>query len=199
MENKPSEAIDVFKQYILKSSDITEEKFSTLASFLKSRRVAKSQFLLQAGDICKSSFFTAKGILRSYTIDSSGKEHIIQFAPENWLSSDRSSAFFNEPSLLYIDAVEDSEVVFIEHAFFEELSKSSSNFSTFNTISLHHHIKQIQNRVNLLLGATAEERYLDFIKLYPQLTMRVPQWMIASYLGITPESLSRIRKELYRK
>ncbi|MFD1629315.1 Crp/Fnr family transcriptional regulator [Pseudopedobacter beijingensis] len=199
MENKPAEAIDVFKQYILKSSDITEEKFSVLTPLLKSRRVAKGQFLLQAGDICKSSFFTAKGILRSYTIDSSGKEHIIQFAPENWLSSDRSSAFFNEPSLLYIDAVEDSEVVFIEHAFFEELSKSSSNFSTFNTISLHHHIKQIQNRVNLLLGATAEERYLDFIKLYPQLTMRVPQWMIASYLGITPESLSRIRKELYRK
>ncbi|WP_353136822.1 Crp/Fnr family transcriptional regulator [Pseudopedobacter sp.] len=193
------EAIFIFKNYIQQSAPIDESGFEQLSKYLKSKKVVKGQLLLRAGEVCKNSFFTAKGLLRSYTIDKQGKEHIIQFSPEGWLVADRSSSFFNEPSFLYIDAIEDSDIVYIDNLFFDELSKQCSDFSLFNINSLHHHIKQIQNRVNLLLGASAEERYLDFIRLYPELLMRIPQWMIASYLGITPESLSRVRKELYRK
>jgi len=193
------EAILIFKNYIQQSAPINEQEFKQLNRHLKSKNVTKGQFLLRAGEVCKNSFFTAKGLLRSYTIDKQGKEHIIQFSPEYWLTADRSSSFFSEPSLLYIDAIEDSEIVVIDNQFFDQLTIQCPDFSLSNVHSLHQHIKQMQNRVNLLLGATAEERYLDFIRLYPELLMRIPQWMIASYLGITPESLSRVRKELYRK
>ena len=195
MEN----ALHIFKNHIQNSAPINDAEFDQLHKFLKEKQVAKGQLLLRAGEVCKHSFFTAKGLLRSYTIDKQGKEHIIQFAPEGWLIADRSSAFFDEPSFLYIDAVEDADIVVIDNLFFDELTKQCPDFSLSNVNSLHHHIKQIQNRVNLLLGATAEERYLDFIRLYPQLLLRIPQWMIASYLGITPESLSRVRKGIYKK
>lgn len=193
------EAIVIFRSYIQQTTPVTDAEFDKLTPYLRAKKLSKGEFLLRAGEICKHSFFTAKGILRSYTIDKQGKEHIIQFSPEYWLTSDRSSSFFNEPSFLYIDAIEHSDIVIIDNQFFDQLTKQCSDFSLSNAHSLHQHIKQIQSRVNLLLGATAEERYLDFIRLYPELLMRIPQWMIASYLGITPESLSRVRKELYRK
>ncbi|ADY54060.1 putative transcriptional regulator, Crp/Fnr family [Pseudopedobacter saltans DSM 12145] len=193
------EAIVIFRNYLQQTTPVTNAGFDKLLHYLKAKKISKGQFLLRAGEISRNSFFTAKGILRSYTIDKQGKEHIIQFSPEYWLTADRSSSFFNEPSFLYIDAIEDSEIVIIDNQFFDQLTIQCPDFSLSNTHSLHQHIKQIQDRVNLLLGATAEERYLDFIRLYPELLMRIPQWMIASYLGITPESLSRVRKDLYRK
>jgi CRP-like cAMP-binding protein len=147
----------------------------------------------------QSFFFVEKGLLRLYTIDDLGKEHVIQFAPENWIVSDRSSAYFNQPSDFYIDVVEDSEVVFLDKVFMDKASEQDLNFRHYFEKLLHNHIRHIQRRVSLLLGATAEQRYMDFIKLYPDLMLRVPQWMIASYLGITPESLSRVRKELAKK
>jgi CRP-like cAMP-binding protein len=188
-----------FKKFILSKSEISSEEFQQLSAYLKQKSVKKGELLLRQGEICTHSFFVSAGLLRSYTIDESGKEHIIQFAPEDWLIVDRSSSFFNLPSELYIDAIEDSEVVFLGSDFIEKASCLTPSFSTFNNKALHSHILQLQKRVNLLLGATAEQRYLDFITLYPSLTLRIPQWMIASYLGITPESLSRVRKELARR
>lgn len=88
---------------------------------------------------------------------------------------------------------------FLDKTLFENISKVSTDFTKNNTQALHNHIRNLQNRINMLLGATAEERYLQFIKMYPDILLRVPQWMIASYLGITPESLSRVRKELTKK
>src|SRR5690606_30838973 len=100
---------------------------------------------------------------------------------------------------LFIDAIEDSTVALIDSDFINMASKISASYSEFNQITLQNHIRHQQKRINLLLSANAEARYMDFIKLYPDLMLRVPQWMIASYLGITPESLSRVRKELARK
>lgn len=191
--------LDNFKKYILSKSQISEEEFDTLSLYLKQKKVKKGELLLREGEICIYSFFVSEGLLRSYTIDESGKEHLIQFAPEDWLIVDRSSSFFNQPSELNIDAVEDSEVVFFNEDFITSASALNPSFNTFNNKALHNHILQMQKRVNLLLGATAEQRYLDFIELYPSLMLRVPQWMIASYLGITPESLSRVRKELAKR
>lgn len=190
---------DNFKHYILSNSETSEEEFEQLSESLKFRKVKKGEILLRQGEVCVHSFFVSSGLLRSYTLDESGKEHIIQFAPENWLIVDRSSSFFNLPSELNIDAIEDSEVVFINSDFIEKASCLNASFNSFNNKALHSHILHLQKRVNLLLGATAEQRYLDFITLYPSLTLRIPQWMIASYLGITPESLSRVRKELANK
>ncbi|WP_317131513.1 Crp/Fnr family transcriptional regulator [Pedobacter aquae] len=191
--------LDNFKNYIQKHSDITDEQFLEISHYLKSKSIKKGDFVLRQGEICSSSFFVSKGLLRSYTIDEQGKEHIIQFAPEDWMIVDRSSFFFNEPSELFIDAVEDTELVMLNEDFITLASNISTVYRAFNHKALHSHIRHLQKRVNLLLGATAEQRYLDFIKLYPELTLRLPQWMIASYLGLTPESLSRVRKELARR
>lgn len=134
-----------------------------------------------------------------YSVDKNGKEHIIQFAPESWLISDRSSLYFNEKSKYYIEAVEESEVLFLTLDFFQNLNIQFPESIVNNDLLLQRHIRNLQNRVNSLLSDTAEERYLSFIKMYPDILQRVPQWMVASYLGITPESLSRVRKELVKK
>jgi CRP-like cAMP-binding protein len=191
--------LDSFKTYFQSKTDLTDEQFHSITATLQFKKVEKGTFLLHQGDICHHSFFVSKGLLRSYTIDEAGKEHIIQFAPENWIISDRSSSYFNEPSELFIDAIEDTELVFIDKNFINAAAEISVSFRQQDNIALHNHIRQLQKRVNLLLGATAEQRYLDFITIYPSLTLRIPQWMIASYLGITPETLSRVRKELAKR
>ena len=133
------------------------------------------------------------------SLDKDGKEHVIQFAPENWLISDRSSLNFNEKSKFYIEAIEDTEVFILGNDFFTKMIENYPHIAERNDLLLQKHIRNLQNRVNSLLADTAEERYMNFIKMYPDILLRVPQWMVASYLGITPESLSRVRKELARK
>jgi CRP-like cAMP-binding protein len=185
--------------YLAKVLDVPLEKVNLCSMQYETKKVAKNQFLLQYGEICRNIFFVEKGLLRMYSIDRNGKEHIIQFAPESWLISDRSSMYFNEKSLYYIEAVEDSEVLLLHVDFFNRLIEEFPNSIEKSDVLVQKHVKSLQDRINSLLGETAEERYLKFIKMYPDLLLRVPQWMIASYLGITPESLSRVRKELARK
>ncbi len=185
-----------FKTYLKNKTGLPDEELNQLTEPLSSRKFEKGKFLLNRGDICQFSFFVENGLLRSFTIDETGKEHIIQFASEDWIISDLSSAFFNEPSELFIEAIETTTVTLLDKNFMHHASELSSSFRKYNEKALQNHIRHLQKRINLLLGAPADKRYLDFIKLYPDLTMRVPQWMIASYLGITPESLSRVRKEL---
>lgn len=178
---------------------LPKTEFNQLSAYLIEKKIKKGEIILNAGSICNHSFFVEEGLLRSYSIDEQGKEHIIQFAPENWMISDRSSLLFQEPSEFYIDAVENTILIMFEEEFVNKASEFSAKFRTFNQKALNNHIRHQQKRINQLLSATAEERYLNFIELYPNVTLRVPQWMIASYLGITPESLSRVRKELARK
>ncbi len=185
-----------FKKYYRNKAGLTEAEFDKIQSFSQVKTIPKGTLLLQPNEICTHSFFVEKGILRSYTIDENGKEHIIQFAPENWIISDRSSSFFNAPSEFFIDAIEDTEIVLIDSKFISQACELSTAFRQYNETALQKHIQQLQRRINLLIGANAETRYKDFISHYPELLLRVPQWMIASYLGITPESLSRVRKEL---
>ncbi|MDL5511943.1 Crp/Fnr family transcriptional regulator [Arenibacter sp. M-2] len=188
-----------FTKYLKTKANIAEPEFQLLIKKVEFRNIEKGEVLLRPGEVCRHFFFVENGLLRSYTVDDGGKEHIIQFGSENWIVSDRSSAFFNEPSDLFIDAIEDTKVVLINSDFINEASAISSSFRNYNQIALQNHIRHQQKRINLLLSASAEARYLNFIQLYPDLTLRVPQWMIASYLGITPESLSRVRKELAHK
>jgi CRP-like cAMP-binding protein len=175
---------------------------ATLQQYLQHTTIktfAKGDMLLRQGDICRHSFYVEKGLLRYYSIDEKGKEHILQFAPERWLVTDRESVYFNQPTDFFIDTLEPSQVAILPNDFFADLSAENKTFLEFNEKLLHNHIRHLQRRINLLLSASAEERYLDFISHYPDLLLRVPQWMIASYLGITPESLSRVRKDLAAK
>lgn len=188
-----------FIDFLVKKANVSLEVSQQLMKYVRTLDVPKGSYLLKSGEMCNETFFVEKGLLRYFSIDSEGKEHIIQFAPEGWLISDRESIFFNQPSNYFIDAVEDSRVVVFGAAFLENACKLSPEFSRQNELLLQNHIRRLQDRIRLLIGASAEVRYLDFITLYPNLLLRAPQWMIASYLGITPESLSRVRKELARK
>ncbi|CAM4119638.1 Crp/Fnr family transcriptional regulator [Zobellia roscoffensis] len=163
------------------------------------KTIKKDTFLLRKNERCEYTFFVEKGLLRQYSIDEKGKEHVIAFAPENWFVTDRESSYFNAPSAYYIQALEDSQVVLLDERFIQQLSAKMPSFTDFNNKLLHNHIRHLQKRVNSLLSASAEERYLQFVKMYPDIMLRVPQTMVASYLGITPESLSRVRKGLAQK
>lgn len=191
--------LDNFAQYLKERLSITDEQASEAVSCLKTKLLKKGQVLLQAGDLKSEAYFINSGLLRYFSIDEKGKEHIIQFAPENWMVSDRDTSVFNDASVFYIDAIEDTEVVVVKKGFFPDIQHIVPEILQLNILMLHNSIRFMQKRINMLLSATAEERYLDFIKLYPNLTLRVPQWMIASYLGITPESLSRVRKDLAKR
>jgi CRP-like cAMP-binding protein len=188
-----------FKKYLIEKANVSEVEFEKLEPLLVRKTIKKGEFLLREGDFCEHHIFVEKGLLRFYSIDDAGKEHIVQFASENWFVGDRSSVYFNKRTTYFIDAIEESQVVFLNQGFLCTASEISKAFAHYNEQILQSHIMHLQNRVKLLIGANAEERYLDFVKLYPDLTLRVPQWMIASYLGITPESLSRVRKELARR
>ncbi len=191
--------LDKFQHYLQKRLNITDEQAAKAVSCLKTKTFKKGQILLNAGDLKSEAYFVNTGLLRYFSIDEKGKEHIIQFAPEDWMLSDRDTSVFNEPSAFYIDAIEDTEVIVVVKNFFPEIQAIVPEILQLNILMLHNSIRFMQKRINMLLSATAEERYLNFIKLYPNLTLRVPQWMIASYLGITPESLSRVRKDLAKK
>ncbi|NOT74917.1 MAG: Crp/Fnr family transcriptional regulator [Cyclobacteriaceae bacterium] len=178
---------------------LTEDDLKQLPDCFKTKTYLKGEFLVRPGDRCKNIFFIEKGLVRQFTIDSNDKEHIIHFSPENFLVSDRSSAYFNQPTEFFIEALEDTVVYIMDENFINKASDVSKLFREFNHRALHNNIRVMQKRINHLLTATAEERYLEFVKTYPSLYQRVPQWMIASYLGVTPEGLSRVRKELTRK
>lgn len=190
--------IQDFQTYLRDQAGVREEHLEALQDLIFTKTYEKGEVLLEKGQICRHVFFVEEGLLRMYNISNEGKEHIIQFAPEGWFVSERNSICFNEPSEYFIDACERTTVALLNQEFVEKASHISSQFRTYNERILQNHIRQLQKRINMLIGTTAEERYLDFIKLYPNLILRVPQWMIASYLGITPESLSRVRKNLVK-
>ena len=188
-----------FVSYLSSNLEVDENEIVPLVETCLVKKVLKDEFLLRENEHCKYTFFVENGLLRQYSIDEKGKEHTISFAPENWFVSDRESAYFDQASSYYIQALENSEVILIDEDFINLLSEKLPSFTDYNNRLLHNHIRHLQNRIKMLLSANAEERYLEFIEMYPDILLRVPQTMVASYLGITPESLSRVRKELARK
>ena len=191
--------LNIFRAYLEKSLPITDEQFELISRHLKIKTFEKNELILSQGEICSRTYFVVDGLLRSYSIDNKGKLHIIQFAPEHWWLSERNGLLFNEAADFNIDAVETTTAIIIPKDYFKEAIPHLPGLQDLHQTMLNNSIRFMQKRINMLLSATAEERYLDFIKLYPNLTLRVPQWMIASYLGITPESLSRVRKDLAHK
>ncbi len=151
----------------------------------------------RAGDINASTFYVKKGLLRSYVIDSKGKEHIFMFASEDWIIADLEALKFNEPIQLYIDCLEDAEVIIFDKdcLFRSDLPKHEI---PKNAQLLYRRIARLQRRVLILTGSPAIDRYTYFVNTYPALPNRVPQRMIATYLGITPQALSTLRSKIYR-
>ncbi len=191
--------LDLLKSNFRKRIPITDDEFGRCVGYFLPRRVRRRQFVLQAGDVCKHVTFVTSGCLRAYTVDQNGEEHVIQFAIEDWWISDLQSFLSGKPASYTIDALEDSEVLMLDKENRDRILQAVPNLERYfrllqeaNYVATHHRIEES-------LSASAEERYLDFMKTYPTLFQRIPQNQIASYLGITPQSLSRIRKELSEK
>ena len=188
-----------FSDYVKNNTDISNDILDKLLVFCNIVQIEKGEMLQPRGDVSKKTYFVQSGLLRYFSIDSKGKEHVLQFAPEGWFISDRQSACDIQNADFFIQALDDTQAIMLDQDFLNNLSQQSESFLQFNAQLLQNHIRQLQNRINQLLSYTAEERYLDFIKTYPDIVFRVSQAMVASYLGITPESLSRVRKELMLK
>jgi len=170
---------------------------SNLKGLIKTKMLEKGEVLQRQGEKNGFVYFVKQGMLRSYTIDKKGKEHIFMFAPENWLMADGSH--FDAPNSLYIDVLENTEVEVISQKAFEQSFVPLTNKSDENTTSsMAKRIAVLQKRVILLMSASAIERYEHFTETYPNVLQRVPQKMIASYLGLTPETLSKVKGEKAR-
>lgn len=190
--------LEHFRAYLEKRVKLSDEQFRLISKDLKTKTFEKNEIILSKGEVSSKTYFVVEGLLRSYSIDVKGKVHIIQFAPESWWIAERNG-LFNEPSDFFIDAVETTHAIVIPRNYFHDAITHVPDMHDLNYTMLNNSIRFMHKRINMLLSATAEDRYVDFTKLYPNLSLRVPQWMIASYLGITPESLSRVRKDLAHK
>ena len=190
--------LEVFQNYINSKTRITDEEFEIIKSLCIVKQLRKKQYLLQEGDVWKYNAFICQGCMRVYRVDDKGLEHIISFAIENHWTGDRESLLSGNPARSNIDAIEDSTVLLITKENFETICKEIPAFSEMVNNILHRSFVASQNRIHAAITYTAEEKYLNFIKTSPEIASRVPQHMIASYLGISAETLSRVRKAISR-
>ena len=158
------------------------------------KRIQKGDILQGANSQASKGYYVRKGLLRSYTIDDQGKEHIFMFAPEGWVVSDLESYAMSAPSDLFIDALEDSEVIELKMDFKGDLIREVGHHEGLQ--KLLRRIAILQRRVIMLMSASAQQRYEHFMETYSQLLNRVPQKMIASYIGVMPQTLSTIRSKM---
>ena len=173
---------------------LSEDDKHLLMAHFKPKKLRKRQYFLQEGDVCKYIGFVIKGSARTFTVDEKGHENILKLSLENWWLADFESFYLLTPSRFNIEALEDLEVLQSTNAQIEEFLKHIPAFSAMANVINQNYTIANQKRMQAAITYTAEERYEDLISNYPQFLKRFPQNMIASYLGLSPETLSRIRK-----
>jgi CRP-like cAMP-binding protein len=186
---------EVLRKYFERHVAITDEQFTFIQTVFVPKHFKKGEFMLREGEVARCAAFVAKGFLRSYAVDEKGKEHIIQFAPENWWIGEKASGITGAPSGIFIDAIEDSDVLLFEMAGHNLLIEKLPWYSTQFSAGIQRRADAQNKRILSSLTDSAEERYYQFIQQYPNIVQRVPLQMLASYLGMTGETISRIRKK----
>jgi CRP-like cAMP-binding protein len=189
----------VFQKYLQGKAFFTDKEIELIESVSKIKKLRKRQYLLQEGDVWKFNAFVSKGVVRSYFIDNKGVEHIMNFAIENYWTGDRESLTTGLPSKYNIDVIEDSEILLINNIDFDMLCKAIPTFNDLINTILHNSFLASQQRIHANITYSAEEKYNNFITKQPHIANRVPLHMIASYLGISAETLSRIRAQAAKK
>ena len=187
--------INYFKNYFPLNSKERDELFVHFTE----RKVKRRGFVLQQGDVCRHFTFVVSGCFKMYAVDKNGKEHNIQFAAENDWITDLASFYSEKPSQLYIEAIEPSIILQIKHPDLLSLYINYHKFDRNFRIIIEQKFIALQNRVLQNISSTAEERYQSFLEQYPHISNRLPNTQVASYLGITPEFLSKIRKDLSQR
>ncbi|WKN45034.1 Crp/Fnr family transcriptional regulator [Tunicatimonas pelagia] len=175
----------------------TEEQ--RLLTIVRTTRIRRRQFIDQPGYVCLYRNYVVKGAFRSFFVDTEGKEHIVQIAIEDWFVSDFYSYITQTPATLFVEALEDSVILQMQYEDIEQLCTEIHALSEYFRITTERAFAFSRKRALSNLSKTAEERYLELLERYPNIVHRVPQKTIASYLGMTPEFLSKIRKKLASK
>jgi CRP-like cAMP-binding protein len=186
---------DLILQNIGKHINLEPQEEARFVSLLTSRKLKKKQFLLRENEVCRHSAFVTRGCLRSYNLDENGFEHILQFAPPDWWIADMYSLISQQPGSLYIDALEDSEVLLLSKKDQEQLYHDCPKFERFFRIITENSLVANRRRVLDNLSLSAQQRYAMFCQHYPSLINHLPQKQIAAYIGVTPEFLSKLKAE----
>ena len=186
---------NIFSKYLTDKIALSEPELERISSVSLIKKLRRKQYLLQKGDVCRYYAFVCKGLLRIYRLDEKGNEHILKFCIENWWAGDRESLLTGKPARSFIDALEETTVILITRENFDSLCKEIPAFNNLVNGLLDRTYIASLDRVHANITYTSEEKYLDFIKKYADIANRVPLHMIASFLGISPETLSRIRAQ----
>jgi CRP-like cAMP-binding protein len=192
-------AFDVLRAYLRARASFSDQEMDFIRTMFRPATLLAGEFLQRAGTVAKDAAFVAKGCLRTYVIDAKGKEHIVLFAPETWWVADNVSLTSGTPSDYFIDAIEDSNLLLIDSPSHEAVVEKVPGYASGHRKGLQRRTAAQNERIVSSISASAHDRYLRFLETYPSLATRVPQWMVASYLGVTPETVSRIRRKLARK
>jgi CRP-like cAMP-binding protein len=189
---------DLLRKNIRNRVNLTEGEIRRCIEFYVPKFVPKKHVLLHSGDVCRDISFVDRGCLRQYTVDERGEEHVVQFAMEDWWVSDLRSYLTGQPAAHTIEALEDSHLLMLERKARDEMLVAVPKMERFFRLLLEGHYVATQRRIEQSLRASAVERYSEFLRTFPTLAQRVSQKDIASYLGIRPQSLSRIRHNFAR-
>lgn len=190
---------ELINKNVTKSVTFSQEELEIFNSLLKQKTVSKKTFLLQEGEVCNFEAFIVKGCVRTYYIDANGFEVILQFGIEEWWVSDIASFHEQTSSKLFIETLEDCDLFYLTPQTKEELLFKVPSFERVFRMMIQRNLSATQNRLINNIAKPAQERYLEFIAKYPTIPQRVPQHYIASFLGISPEFLSKIRAKLSKK
>lgn len=178
---------------------LNEEEIAFLESVFRYRKYRKNQYILQQGDVARYETYVVSGLTRTYEVDDKGQEHVISFNPEDHWIGDLASFYTGTPTYLNVDCLEETEVCQITHSDLERLFLEVPKMNIFYRILYRNSIIAYNKRVGSALSKSAIERYEEFLQRFPSIEQRVPNHQIASFLGITPQSLSRLRKQAMDK
>jgi CRP-like cAMP-binding protein len=181
------------------STPLTDSEIELIKNTFVPKKIRKKQYFLQEGQVCKFSAFIVKGAMRQYTVDDKGVEHIVRLLIENWLAVDRESFVMLSPSIYNIDAWEDTDMLIITKPDSMDLFNQIPVLTEWRQHLDELHAFAAEKRLSASISFSAEKRYSDFAGAYPEFLQRFPQHMIASYLGITKETLSRVRHQAAKK
>nr|WP_315225002.1 Crp/Fnr family transcriptional regulator [uncultured Flavobacterium sp.] len=187
---------DIIFKHLEEKVALTPSEKELIKTFFKHKKLKKKQFLLVEGNVCKYLAFVSKGLLKSYNVDDKGNEHINQFALEGWWSSDMSSFFSGEASFYTIDALEETDVLLITSEDFEKLTLQVPIMDRYFRLLFQNSLISKERRLISSHTHSAEEKYKYIMANNPDLVKRVPQNLLASFLGLTPETLSRLKKNV---